>query len=162
MASMLESANTILTLVKNGWVPRHYAVDETGKDCEPWSDRASKWCAIGAIQAVTYYEDGETANGPRCKLMHTLYDSANAGELLGNLNGRPMINDPTRKWYGNTAMQVEHTNDASSQEHAIRRMTRLVQYIERKALDWNTVGHKVTHTTKPPQTQQPMKPFGVK
>lgn len=97
MSSLLDSAKRVLTLVENGWIPRHYAVDETGVDCDPWSDRASKWCAIGAIQAVCYYEDGEQAQGPKSKLMHTLYDSANAGELLGSLHGTPMINNPDKQ-----------------------------------------------------------------
>lgn len=58
-------------------------------------------------------------------------------------------------------MTVEGTNDASSQEHAIRRMTRLVNYIERKGLDWTTKNYKLNNTT-PEVALIKVKPFGVK
>lgn len=161
MATLLDSTKRVLQLVQNGWVANHYALDEFGRDCEPWSDRASQWCAIGAIQAVCYYEDGEEANGPKCKLMHTLYDSANAGELLGNLKGTPFRDDPTKKWCGATGLTVEHTNDASSQEHAIRRMARLVNYIEARDLQWGSKQYKV-HSIQEGRLSSNYKPFGVK
>lgn len=83
-------------LITSGWVQGCLAVDEDGHHVQPQSERAVKWCELGAIQAATYYIDGGQPEGPAYRYALSIFNAANTNILAESTfvgSAVPNIND---------------------------------------------------------------------
>lgn len=97
-------------LLEMGWVSGRLAVDEDGRSVNPEDEKAKKWCQIGALQAIIYYE------APTPELRQRLLTFCNSTIRMANSS---ILN------YAG----VEDRNDQNERELAIRTFENTKQYI---------------------------------
>lgn len=75
----------------NGYIKGHYAVNAQGRDVEPASEDAVKWCVLGSWMATCEHEPDSDY---MFKYMSTVWNMANPGAMVSTRNGMPYeIND---------------------------------------------------------------------
>ena len=89
----LDKAQQLITM---GWTKNMLACNQDGRSVPPQSERAVKWCELGALQAATYYLDNEQEEGPAYKYVLSVFNAANVpilakSESVGS--AVPFIND---------------------------------------------------------------------
>lgn len=95
-------------LLEIGWCDGALAVDKDGHDVEPWSEKAVKWCEVGAVKAVTHHLENSDA-AERCCLSMITVASPN---LLKHDSKQPMMTE----------------NDNTNQQRAVEMATRAWQF----------------------------------
>lgn len=79
----------------NSWVQNSLAVDHEGRSCEPHSDLAVAYCEIGAVKAVTHYDNNpDAAYSYVVSVLHAANPMA-ISKITGanNMGGIPCVND---------------------------------------------------------------------
>jgi hypothetical protein len=98
VAQPLEVLTRARDLIASGWVQHTLAVDEHGASVQPESERAVKWCVIGAMEAATYYEPESVPHAYMMKYMQTLWNAANLNYMIDVKSGNiPVVNDTVLK-----------------------------------------------------------------
>lgn len=98
IAQPLEVLQRARDLIASGWVQHYLAVDEHGASVTPESERAVKWCVIGAMQAATHYEPKSIPHTYMMKYMQSLWNAANLNYMIDVESGNiPIVNDTVIK-----------------------------------------------------------------
>lgn len=75
----------------NSWIQYAGAIRDDGTYCEPQDERACAWCTIGAVRAVTFYDDKPEEAYKYCL---SILSAANPQTIaLGHEGALPYIND---------------------------------------------------------------------
>lgn len=75
----------------HSWIKNAEAITADGTYCEPEDERADAWCTIGAIKAVTKYDDNPDAAYRYCL---SVLNAANPMYVAeGSQHAQPTLND---------------------------------------------------------------------
>lgn len=94
-------------LIASGWVRSTEAVDKDGHSVQPWSERAVRYCEIGAIRAITHYlpNDDEAH-----RYATSILGIANAAAVVIDKGSVPNVNDslpPTDEGHARVVQMFE-------------------------------------------------------
>lgn len=95
-------------LLAHGWVKGREAVDKDGISCAPESDLAVAYCEIGAIKAVTHYDQDPDA---AYRYVMSILSAANA--MVYAKGSVPSVND----------------SQATTQEYVLRMFDKAKNYL---------------------------------
>lgn len=77
----------------HSWIKGMLAMRRDGRGCEPESDLAVAYCEVGAVKAVTHYDNDPDA---ACSYVISILHAANAqtiSKAQGPMGGIPAVND---------------------------------------------------------------------
>lgn len=90
-AQVIDYLTRARALIEHGHIKGYEAVTEQNQPVEPWDEHASKWCEIGAVKAVTHYD--EHPKLPYYNYVISILNSANTRVITAG--SIPAVNDAT-------------------------------------------------------------------
>lgn len=108
MRSVYQLLDTSEQLLRSGWVQHCEAVDKDNNSVAPWSDLATRYCVLGSVRAVTYYEV-PAQEARYTKFIMSIINMANTGVMKYE--------------------RIESRNDQTEQAVAISMVNRAKQYV---------------------------------
>lgn len=95
MRSLYEILDSAQELLERGWVSGHLALDAHGKPVSPTSEKAERYCQIGALMAIAHYEASHSSEDRLVKFCNSVINMSNSG--MARYEQIPQRNDTNSK-----------------------------------------------------------------